>query len=178
MLFRSDKGVITHKASGRSTTYGKVADAAAKITPPELKTIELRDPRQWKIAGKPVKRLDTDDKLDGSKKYAVDVTLPGMVHAAIMDCPVFGGKLVSFDQSQIASMPGNPRALRVNETTVAVVADTWWRAKKALEALPKVWDEGPNAKVQQSDIMKHLATGLTGNENVFADTNEIGRAHV
>ena len=167
-----DKGIITHKASGRSTSYGKMADAAAKLTPPDQKAIKLRDPRQWKIAGKPVKRLDTGDKLDGSKKYAVDITLPGMVHAAIMDCPVFGGKLTSFDQSKIASMPGNPRAIRVNETTVAVVADTWWRAKKALEALPKVWDEGPNARVQQADIMKHVATGLTGNDNVFADTND------
>ena len=108
-----DKGVISHKGSGRSTTYGKVSDAAAKLTPPDLKTIKLRDPRQWKIAGKPVKRLDTNDKLDGSKKYAVDVTLPGMVHAAIMDCPVFGGKLVSFDQAKIAGMPGKPQALRV-----------------------------------------------------------------
>ena len=167
-----DKGIITHKASGRSTSYGKVADAAAKVTPPDLKSIKLRDPRQWKIAGKPVKRLDTGDKLDGSKKYAVDVTLPGMLHAAIMACPVFGGKLVSFDQSKIANMPGKPQALRVSETTVAVVADTWWRAKKALEALPKVWDEGPNAKVQQTDIMKHVASGLTGNDNVFADIND------
>jgi isoquinoline 1-oxidoreductase beta subunit len=167
-----DKGVITHKGSGRSTSYGKVADAAAKIAPPDQKTLKLRDPRQWKIAGKPVKRLDTNDKLDGSKKFAVDVTLPGMVHAAIMDSPVFGGRLVSFDQSKIANMPGKPQALRVNETTVAVVADTWWRAKKALEALPKVWDFGKNATVQQTDIMKHVATGLTGNENVFADTND------
>jgi len=166
-----DKGVITHKASGRSTTYGKVADAASKLAPPDLKAIKLRDPRQWKIAGKPVKRLDTNDKLDGSKIYAVDVKLPGMVHAAIMDCPVFGGTLVSFDQSKIANMPGKPQALRVNETTVAVVADTWWRAKKALEALPKVWNEGPNAKVSQADIIKHVATGLNSND-AFADIND------
>ncbi len=103
-----DKGVITHPASGRSTTYGKVADAASKLTPPDLKAIKLRDPRQWKIAGKPVKRLDTANKLDGSKLYAVDVKLPGMLHAAIMACPVFGGKLTSFDQNKIANMPGKP----------------------------------------------------------------------
>ena len=166
-----DKGVITHKASSRSTTYGKVADAAAKLPAPDLKAIKLRDPRQWKIAGKPVKRLDTNDKLDGSKLYAVDVKLPGMVHAAIMDCPVFGGTLKSFDQSKIASMPGKPQALRVDETTVAVVADTWWRAKKALDALPKVWDEGPNAKVSQAAILKHVATGLNSND-AFADIND------
>ena len=166
-----DKGVITHKASSRSTTYGKVADAAAKLPAPDLKAIKLRDPRQWKIAGKAVKRLDTSDKLDGSKKYAVDVTLPGMVHAAIMDCPVFGGTLKSFDQSKIANMPGKPQAVRVDETTVAVIADTWWRAKKALDALPKVWDEGPHAKVSQAAILKHIATGLDSND-AFADIND------
>ncbi len=166
-----DKGVITHRASGRSTSYGKVADAAAKLTPPDLKAIKLRDPRQWKIAGKPVKRLDTADKLDGSKLYAVDVKLPGMLHAAIINCPVFGGKLVSFDQSRIAGLPGKPQALRVNETTVAVVADTWWRAKKALDALPKVWDEGPNAAVSQAGILKHLSTGLNSTD-AFADIND------
>jgi isoquinoline 1-oxidoreductase beta subunit len=166
-----DKGVITHKASGRSTTYGKVADAASKLTPPDPKTIKLRDPRQWKIAGKPVKRLDTADKVDGSKLYAVDVKLPGMLHAAIMDCPVFGGTLTSFDQSKIANMPGKPQALRVNETTVAVVADTWWRAKKALDALPKVWAEGENAKVSQAGILKHVSTGLNS-DDAFADIND------
>ena len=166
-----DKGVITHKASGRSTSYGKVAEAAAKIAPPDLKAIKLRDPRQWKIAGKPVKRLDTADKLDGSKLYAVDVKLPGMLHAAIMQCPVFGGMLVSFDQSKIANLPGKPQALRISETTVAVVADTWWRAKKALDALPKVWDEGPNATVSQAGILKHLSTGLNSTD-AFADIND------
>ena len=166
-----DKGVITHAGSSRTTTYGKVADAAAKLTPPEPKTLKLRDPRQWKIAGKPVKRLDTADKLDGSKIYAVDVKLPGMLNAAIRDCPVFGGKLVSFDQNKIANMPGKPQALRVDETTVAVVADTWWRAKKALDALPIVWDEGPNAKVSQADILKHVGSGLDS-ADAFADIND------
>ncbi len=165
-----DRGVITHGISGRNTTYGKMAVAAAKLKAPEPKTLQLRDPRQWKIAGKPAKRLDTADKLDGSKMFAVDVKLPGMLHAAIKDCPVFGGKAVSFDQAKIAHMPGKPQALRVNESTIAVVADTWWRAKKALDALPIVWDEGPNAKVSQADILKHLGTGLDSND-AFADIN-------
>jgi isoquinoline 1-oxidoreductase subunit beta len=166
-----DKGVISHAASSRTTSYGRVAAAAAKLTPPDWKTIKLRDPRQWKIAGKPVKRLDTGDKLDGSKLYAVDVKLPGMLHAAVKDCPVFGGTLVSFDQAKIANMPGKPQALRVNETTVAVVADTWWRAKKALDALPIVWNEGDNAKVSQAAILKHVSTGLDSGD-AFADIND------
>src|SRR6516165_4024611 len=99
-------GVITHAASKRSTSYGKVATAAAKIAPPDPKGIKLKDPKDWKIAGKPLKRLDTGNKLDGSKIYAIDVRLPGMLCAAIMACPVFGGKVKSFEESKVAGMPG------------------------------------------------------------------------
>ena len=135
-------GVITHAASKRSIRYGEVAAAAARLTPPDPKSIKLKDPKDWKIAGKPLKRLDTADKLDGSKIFAIDLKLPGMLNAAIKDCPVFGGKLESYDESKIAGMPGVKKVVRVKDTAVAVVADTWWRAKKALDALPIVWDEG------------------------------------
>ena len=103
-------GVITHAASNRTTTYGKVAAAAAKLAAPDPKTIKLKDPKDWKIAGKPMKRLDTADKLNGSKVYAIDVKLPGMLNAAIKDCPVFGGKLVSFDEAKIAKHAGRASA--------------------------------------------------------------------
>ncbi len=102
-------GVITHAGSGRRTTYGKVAAAAAKLTPPDPKSIALKDPKDWKIAGQPMKRLDTADKLNGSQVYAIDVKLPGMLHAAIKACPVFGGKLASYDEAKIAGRPGVPR---------------------------------------------------------------------
>ena len=102
-------GVITHAGSGRKTTYGKVAAAAAKLTPPDPKSITLKNPKDWKIAGKPMKRLDTADKLNGSKVYAIDLKLPGMLHAAIKACPVFGGKLVSYDEAKIAGPPRRPR---------------------------------------------------------------------
>jgi isoquinoline 1-oxidoreductase beta subunit len=154
-------GIISHVASKRSTSYGRVAAAAAKLEPPDLKAIKLRDPKEWKIAGKPVKRLDTADKLNGSKVYAIDVKLPGMLCAAIKDCPVYGGKLVSFDESKIAGRAGVRKAVRVNETTVAVVADTWWRAKSALDALPIVWDEGENASASSATIAALLKEGLT-----------------
>ena len=137
-----DKGVITHAASKRRTTYGKVASAAAKLPVPDPKSMKLKDPKDWKIAGKPVKRLDTADKLDGRKVYAIDVKLPGMLNAAIKASPVFGGKLKSYDEAKIKAMPGVRHVVKVNDQTVAVVADTWWRAKKALDALPIVWDEG------------------------------------
>ena len=153
-------GVITHAASGRRTSYGKVAAAAARLTPPDPKGITLKNPKDWKIAGKPVKRLDTADKLDGRKVYAIDVALPGMLHAAVKACPVFGGKLVSFDESKIAGRPGVRRAVKVNDSTVAVVADTWWHAKRALDALPIVWDEGAGASQSSATIAAHLAGGL------------------
>src|SRR6266446_1430676 len=129
-------GVITHAASQRSTTYGRVAGAAARLTPPDPKSIQLRDPKQWKIAGRPMKRLDTADKLNGTKIYAIDLKLPGMLCAAVKACPVFGGKLVSYDESKISGRPGVHRVVKVNDGAVAVVADTWWRAKTALEGRP------------------------------------------
>src|SRR5450830_1028632 len=151
--------VITHTSSGRKTTFGKVAEAAAKLEPPA--EIKLKDPKDWKIAGKPLKRLDTVDKLDGSKVYASDLKLPGMLNAAIKDCPVFGGKLKSYDESKIAGMPGVKKVVKVKDTAVAVVADTWWRARKALEALPIVWAEGPNASQSSATIADMLKEGLT-----------------
>ena len=159
------KGIITHAASGRKTSYGKVAAAASKLPVPDAKTIALKDPRTWKIAGQSIRRLDTADKLNGQKKYGIDVKLDGMLCASVMDCPVFGGKLVSFDDSKVKGLRGVKAVVRVDETTVAVVADTWWRAKNALSLLPIVWDEGPNAKVNSASIAAHLKEGLTAPGN-------------
>ena len=153
-------GIITHAASSRTTSYGKVSAAAAKLTAPDPKSIKLKDPRSWKVAGKPMKRLDTAEKLNGSLVYAIDLKLPGMLCAAIRDCPVYGGKLVSFDEAKIAGRPGVRRAVKVNDSTVAVVADTWWHAKTALAALPIVWDEGTNANRSSAMIAGHLKEGL------------------
>jgi len=162
-------GIVSHAASGRTTSYGKLAAAAAKVTPPDPKSITLKDPRTWKVAGKPMKRLDTKPKLNGSLVYAIDLKLPGMLCAAIKACPVYGGKLVSFDADAIAKMPGVKRAVRVDDHTVAVVADTWWRAKTALAALPIVWDEGENATRTSAQIAAHLTEGLTA-DKVYAMT--------
>ena len=113
------KGVITHKASDRTTTYGKVAEAAAKIEPP--KDVKLKDPKDWTIAGKPLKRLDTADKVTGKQMYSIDVKLPGMLCAAIKDCPVFGGKLKSFDAAKVKGMPGVKKVVQVGDDAVAVI---------------------------------------------------------
>jgi isoquinoline 1-oxidoreductase beta subunit len=158
-------GVIMHKGSGRTTTYGKVAEAASKLDPP--KDVQLKDPKDWKIAGKPVQRLDTADKLTGKQVYAIDVKLPGMLNAAIKDCPVFGGKIKSFEAAQVRAMPGVKEVVQVGDTGVAVVADTWWRAKTALDALPIVWDEGPNADLSSGSIAEMLKAGLDSDQGVF-----------
>lgn len=163
-------GIIAHTASKRSTSFGKVASAAAKLTPPDPKSITLKDPKAWKVAGKPMKRLDTWDKLNGAKIYSIDLQLPGMLHAAIKDCPVFGGKVVSFDDRKIMQMRGVKGVVKVNNSTVAVVADTWWRAKTALDALPVVWDEGPHANESSAMIAERLKDGLTASD-AFADTD-------
>src|SRR6267378_111527 len=154
--------VITHKPSGRTTTYGKVAEAAAKLTPPA--EVALKDPKDWKIIGTSVKRLDTMGKVTGAQVYGADLKLPGMLNAAIKDCPVFGGKVKSFEAAKAKSMPGVRHVVQVGDSAVAVVADTWWQAKTALDALPIVWDEGPHAQVSSATIAEMLKAGLDADQ--------------
>jgi isoquinoline 1-oxidoreductase subunit beta len=151
-------GVITHKGSNRSTTYGKVAEEASKVESP--KEIQLKDPKDWKIIGKGVKRLDTPDKVTGKAVYGIDVRLPGMLYAAIKACPVNGGKLNSFDAAKIAGNKGVRKVVKVEDYAVAVIADSWWQAKTALDALPITWDEGENAKISSASIASWLEEGL------------------
>lgn len=165
----AEKGVITHKASGRSLRYGQVAAAAAKLEPP--KDVPLKDPKDWTIAGKPLPRLDTADKTNGKKIYGMDFKLPGMLNAAIKDCPVFGGKVKSFDAAAIKAMPGVRHVLPVGDSAVTVVADTWWQAKTALDALPIVWDEGEHAKVSSESLAAWLKEGLDAPTAVVGNQN-------
>ena len=157
--------IITHMPSGRTTSYGQVAALAAELFPPEH--VELKDPKDWKLIGQPVKRLDTDDKLNGKQVFGFDLTMPGMLNAAIKACPVFGGKLKSFDDNIVSKMPGVHKVVAVNDDAVAVVANTWWQANTALQALPITWDEGPNAKLSSADIDEMLDEGLRSSDNVF-----------
>jgi isoquinoline 1-oxidoreductase beta subunit len=159
--------VITHTPSGKKINYGKLVEAAAKLTPPADADVKLKDPKDWKIAGKPLLRLDTVDKTTGKMMYGIDVKLPGMLNAALKDCPVFGGKLKSYDEAKVMGMKGVKKVVKVNDSTVAVVADTWWHAKTALEAMPIVWDEGEHAKVSSESIAKWLAEGLDNSQPAF-----------
>ena len=166
---RAAASAITHQPSGRKTTYGKVAAAAASLTPPE--SVQLKDPKDWKIAGKRLARLDTVDKTTGAQVYGMDLKLPGMLNAAIRDCPVFGGKVKAFNAAEIEKRPGVKKVIQVGDSAVAVVADTWWRAKTALEALKVEWDDGPNAKVSSASIAETLKAGLDARDAAVGNRN-------
>lgn len=166
--------VITHTPSGRTVSYGKVALDAAKLAPPA--DVKLKDPKDWKLVGKPLARLDTRDKTTGAQVYGSDLKLPGMLNAAIKDCPVFGGKVKSIDEAAIAKRPGVKKVVRVGDSAVAVVADTWWHAKSALDALPIEWDEGPHAKVSSADIAAMLKEGLDAPQAAVGNSNGDAKA--
>jgi len=150
------KGVITHP-SGKRTTYGKVAAAASRLEIP--KEPKLKDQKDWKLIGTSPARFDIPDKTTGKQIYAADVRLPGMVHASVVQCPVFGGKLKSFDESRVKGMRG-VKSVVAGDDWVAVVADNWWRANQALKALPVEWDVGENGNVSSESIMQFLRTGI------------------
>ena len=156
-------GVITHGPSGRKTSFGKVAGEAAKLAPP--KEVTLKDPKDWKIAGKPIKRVDIPDIVAGRIRYGIDAQLPGMVYAAIAQCPVFGGRLKSVDAAKIEGRRGVIKVLPM-EDYVAVVADNWWRAKEALKELPIEWSFGAGESASSESILQFLRSGLDDASNV------------
>jgi isoquinoline 1-oxidoreductase beta subunit len=153
--------VITHASSGRSLRYGEIAEAAAKIKPPPK--VQLKEPKDWKLIGTPQKRLDISDKIQGKTIYGIDVRVPDMLHAAIAHCPVFGGKLISVDEQTIVGRKGVRKIVKL-EDAVAVVADSWWQAKSALDQLAITWDEGANGNVSSSAISNFLRDGLASND--------------
>ena len=153
----AERGVIAHAPTGRRLRYGEVAGDAAKLPPPQ--DVKLRDPKDWKIAGKPVRRLDIPDKVRGKPVFAADVSLPDMLHASVAQCPVFGGRLAGVDSAQAERMRGVKRVVR-GADFVAVVADSWWRADRALKALKVRWDDGGNARASDATIEAMLREGL------------------
>jgi len=138
---RAENSIITHLPSGRTVRFGEVAQAAAAIRPPAH--VKLKEPKDWKLIGTPQKRFDVRDKITGATLYGIDVRLPGMLYAAIRQCPVFKGSLQSLDESRLAGMKGVRRIVRLADA-VAVVAESWWQAQQAVAALPVTWDSGGN----------------------------------
>ena len=165
---RAANSVITHGPTGRTTTFGNVAAAAGALAPPAA--VPLKDPKDWKLVGRRVARLDTVDKVTGAQVYGSDLKLPGLLNAAIRDCPVFGGKVKSVDAAAVLKRPGVKKVVRVGDSAVAVVADTWWRAKTALDALPVEWDYGPNANASSAAFAAVLKAGLDAKEAVAGNT--------
>lgn len=150
-------GVITHGPSKKRIRYGLVAAEAAKLEPP--KEVKLKDPKDWKLIGKSVRRLDIPDKVLGKPVFGVDVLLLGMLHASIVQCPVFLGKVKSLDSAEAEKMHGVKKVVR-EENYVAVVADSWWRANQAAKKLKIEWDEGANADASDATIKALFVEGL------------------
>jgi isoquinoline 1-oxidoreductase subunit beta len=155
------QGVISHGPSGRSVTFGAIAAAAADMNPPTQ--VALKDPKDWKLIGTRQRRFDVPDKITGKPIYAIDVQLPNMLCAAIVQCPVFKGTLKAVDETRLAGMRGIRQVVKLPDA-VAVVADSWWRAKKAAEALPVTWDFGDNSEVSSGTIRAQLKAGLSAND--------------
>ncbi|MGE3916317.1 MAG: molybdopterin cofactor-binding domain-containing protein, partial [Hyphomicrobiaceae bacterium] len=167
----TDGGKVFHPQTARVTTYGRLADAAAKLTPPSRAALQLRRPEDWRIAGKPLRSLDATAKVTGAATFGIDVSLPGMLHAAIRSAPVPGGRLEGFASDAAGRMPGVRRVLAVGDDAVAVVADGWWQAQKAIEAVDIRWAPVAEAGISTESIASYLRTGL--------DTDEafVGRTH-
>jgi isoquinoline 1-oxidoreductase beta subunit len=160
---RAADSFITHTPSGRRLGFGAVAAAAAALQPPE--TVFLKEPGEWKLLGTPVARLDSPDKITGKPVFGVDVEVPGLLHAAIRACPVFGGRLKGHDARAIEKRPGVVQVVTLKDA-VAVVAESWWQAHQALEALPVEWDEAGHGQVDDAGIRANLEAGLETDQAV------------
>ncbi|MEO1553020.1 MAG: molybdopterin cofactor-binding domain-containing protein [Pseudomonadota bacterium] len=162
----SENSVITHGPSGQTTTYGKVAGAASQLAPPLEVTV--KDPSDWKIIGQAKLRLDTADKLNGKQVYGADIQLDGLLNASIRQAPKIGATMASFDASAIEGMPGVEKVVAIKNpfgegnNAVAVIADTWWHANKALDALPIEWEGG--VAFSTAEFEAELDEGLTAEE--------------
>jgi isoquinoline 1-oxidoreductase beta subunit len=164
---RAEGSIITHLPSGRTLRFGEVAEAAARVPPPH--DVRLKHPSEWRLIGTARKALDALDKVRGAPIYGIDVRLPDMLYAALVQCPVLGGKLQAVDDSRLAGMPGVRKLVRL-ERAVAIIADDWWRAKKALAAIEVTWEEGENKKVTTESLRQYLRAGL------LAEKAAVGRS--
>jgi isoquinoline 1-oxidoreductase beta subunit len=157
---RAENGMVLG-ANGKKATYGSLAAAASKLPLPEKVT--LKDPKDFTLLGKRTKRLDTPAKVNGTAEYGIDVRLPGMVYASLEQCPVIGGTVKSFDASKAKAMPGVIDVVQIPDG-IAIVADTWWHAKKAREGLTVVWDEGAGAALSDKTMLEGIRAGAASDK--------------
>src|SRR6195256_1914492 len=168
----TSNGQVKHEESGRTLSYGELADVASKQTPP--KDVPLKDPQNFTLIGKPVKRLDTPDKVNGKAVYGIDAMLPGMKFATLAQCPVFGGKVGKVDDSATRKVPG-VRQVVVLDDLVAVVGDHMWAAKKGLDALVVTWNDGPHANLSSKEIWEDLRVASAKDGVVAKSTGDIAK---
>ncbi len=152
---RAKRGIVTHGPTGRTLTYGALAEKAAKLPVPEA--VPLKDPKDFTLIGTPAKRLDAADKVNGQAQYGIDVRLPGMKIATVAATPVLGGKVAGLDEAKAMAIPGVRQIVNLGDV-VAVVADHMWAAKQGLAALAIRWDDGPNGGVSTADVLQGLDT--------------------
>ena len=170
---RAEHGTVIHGPSGRSLGYGALVSTAARLPVPG--SVALKDPKDFRLIGTSVKRLDTPDKVDGTTQYGIDVRLPGMKYASVAACPVFGGKVGAVDDTKAKAIPGVRQVVRLDDA-VAVVADDTWTAKKGLAALDIRWDEGPNATLSTADIVLQLEAASRKSGVVGRDEGDVAKA--
>lgn len=171
---RAEAGRVIHTPSGRSAGYGALAAKAAALTPP--KDPPLKPVAAFRLVGTPAPRLDGPEKVSGRAVFGIDAAPPGRLYAAIRHPPSFGGRLGSYDERALAGRPGIVRVLRVGEA-VAVVADSWWKAERALTDLPIRWEAGPHAALDSAAIEARLARALDDKPtHVFRDEGDVGAA--
>ncbi|HYE51075.1 MAG TPA: molybdopterin cofactor-binding domain-containing protein, partial [Azospirillaceae bacterium] len=157
-------GRILHAVSGRSAGYGDLAERAARQKPPASPPLKPRG--EWRLIGKGLPRLDIPAKVDGSAVYGIDVALPGLLTATIVQCPTPGGRLASVDEAPALAVRGVRKVVRL-DNAVAVVADGWWAAKKGLEALAPTWDPGPNPRLSSADFSRMLHAGAQAGGTLY-----------
>jgi isoquinoline 1-oxidoreductase beta subunit len=160
---------VVHGPSKRRVSFGKLAEAASRLEPP--KDVKLKDPKDWKLIGKSMKRVDIPDTVMGKQVYGIDVKVPGMLYAAIAQCPVFGGKVKSVDSSKVQGRRGIVKVVPL-ESFVAVVADNWWRAKEALRDVSIEWDLGASGGVSSASIMDFYRAGLDAQTDIAVSRKE------
>jgi isoquinoline 1-oxidoreductase beta subunit len=149
----TDKGEVIHQASGRRSKYGALVDKAAALPVP--KTITLKDPKAFKLLGQSVPRLDLPEKVNGTAQFGIDVKLPGLLTARVVRCPVFGGKVASFNADKAKASPGVTHVVQIS-SGIAVVGDNYWAASQGAQALQVTWDEGPLATLTSAAMMKKV----------------------
>jgi isoquinoline 1-oxidoreductase subunit beta len=166
------KGAVLHNESGRKLPYGELAGAASKLTPPSV--VPLKDPKDFVLIGKPLKRLDTPNKVNGKVIYGIDTMMPGLKFATLAQCPVLGGKVADVDDQAATKIPGVRQVVALDDL-VAVVGDHMWAAKRGLEALKITWHEGKNANISSNEIWEHLRAGSEADGVVAKSVGDIAK---